>query len=156
MDERSPTPLLCSAIVPARLPVLLVAVLLACACSSRQVDDDDDGAGSADTTDELEPGDQPTAPGSMFSPCSMSSECAPQEFCVFPQGEAGYCTSACATPTDPSSCDPPPGDQPPACFDIGLDDGRWVCALDCADAPCPRGMRCEQVATGDGNRSICF
>jgi hypothetical protein len=143
--------------VLARPLVPLLVVLLACACSSRSVDDTgDDSAGSADTNDELEPGEQPTAPGSMFSPCMQSSECAPQEFCVFPQGEAGYCTSACATPTDPSNCDSPPGDQSPTCFDIGLDDGRWVCALDCADAPCPNGMRCEQVATGDGNRSICF
>jgi hypothetical protein len=128
------------------------------ACSSRHVEDD--GAGSAETSDdppgELEPGEQPTAPGSMFSPCMQSSACAPQEFCVFPQGEAGYCTSACTTPEDPSNCDPPPGDQPPTCFDIGLPDERWVCALDCADAPCPNGMRCEQVATGGGERSLCF
>lgn len=143
--------------MPARSLATFLAVLLACACSSRSVDDSgDDAVGSADTNDELEPGEQPTAPGSMFSPCMQSSECVPQELCVFPQGEAGYCTSACATPTDPSNCDAPPGDQPPTCFDIGLDDGRWVCALDCADAPCPHGMRCEQVATGAGNRTICF
>jgi hypothetical protein len=139
--------------------LLLLALGLAAACSSRSVPDDE--MGGEDPTagpppGELEPGDQPSAPGSMFSPCMQSSECDPQEFCVFPQGEAGYCTSACTAPTDPSNCDAPPGDQPSTCFDIGLADGRWVCALDCADAPCPRGMRCEQVATNDGERSLCF
>lgn len=138
-----------------------LGVLLAAACSARSVDDDgaagsDESSSSDAPPGELEPGDQPTTPGVMFSPCMQSSECAPQEFCVFPQGEAGYCTSACNAPTDPSNCEPPPGDQPPTCFDIGLDDGRQVCALDCADAPCPRGMRCEHVATGDGERSLCF
>ena len=127
--------------------------MLPAACSSRSVADDD---ASAADPDELEPGDQPTAPGSMFSPCMQSSECAPQEFCVFPQDEAGYCTSSCLAQTDPSNCDAPPGDQPSTCFDIGLDDGRWVCALDCTDAPCPRGMRCEQVTTAAGDRSLCF
>lgn len=138
-----------------------LGVLLAAACSARSVDDDgaagsDESSSSDAPPGELEPGDQPTTPGVMFSPCMQSSECAPQEFCVFPQGEAGYCTSACNAPTDPSNCEPPPGDQPPTCFDIGLNDGRQVCALDCADAPCPRGMRCEHVATGDGERSLCF
>jgi hypothetical protein len=141
------------------LAPLLVALLALLACSSRAVGDEDAG-GSEPTDDdspgELEPGEQPSAPGSMFSPCTQSSECTPQEFCVFPQGEAGYCTSACAATDDPSNCEPPPGDQPPTCFDIGLDDGRWVCALDCADAPCPTGMRCEQVATGGGERALCF
>jgi hypothetical protein len=142
-------------IAPARPLASLLAALLATACSSRAVGNDDPG--SLDTPpDEPEPGDQPTEPGAMFSPCTRSAECAPQEFCVFPQGEAGYCTSACTAPTDPGNCDPPPGDQPPTCFDIGLTDGRWVCALDCVDAPCPRGMRCEAVATGDGERSLCF
>jgi hypothetical protein len=138
------------------LPPLL-GVLLASACSSRSVDDDGAAGSAESSSEELEPGDRPTAPGTMFSPCMQSSECAPQEFCVFPQGESGYCTSACTAPTDPASnCDPPPGDQPPTCFDIGLADGRWVCALDCSSAPCPRGMRCEQVATGEGERSLCF
>lgn len=143
--------------MPARSLALLLALVLPAACSARSVADDDASAGDPTTDpDELEPGDQPTAPGSMFSPCMQSSECAPQEFCVFPQGEAGYCTSSCLAQTDPSNCDAPPGDQPSTCFDIGLDDGRWVCALDCADAPCPRGMRCEQVTTAAGDRSLCF
>ncbi len=130
------------------------AGLLAMACSSRSVADGE--AGDSDPSEGLEPGEQPSEPGAMFSPCAQSSECAPQEFCVFPQGEAGYCTSACTAPSDPSNCDPPPGDQPAACFDIGLADGRWVCALDCVEAPCPNGMRCEQVVTRDGERSLCF
>lgn len=133
----------------------LLAVALA-ACSSRAVPDD---AGDDDPTldpADPDPGDQPAEAGAMFAACTESSQCAPLEFCVFPQDEAGFCTSACAAPTDPTGCDPPPGDQPSTCLDIGLADGRWVCALDCADAPCPRGMRCEQVAAGGGERSICF
>ncbi len=118
----------------------------------------DDGmeADSETPPDEQEAGVQPPGPGTMFSPCMRSAECLPQEFCVFPQGEMGFCTSACVAPQDPANCDAPPGDQPLACFDIGLEDGRRVCALDCRDAPCPRGMRCEGVTTGDGDRSICF
>ncbi len=137
----------------ARSRAATLGLLLLGSCSSRPVED---GSASSDPTDGPVPGEQPTAPGAMFSPCMASSECAPQELCVFPQGEAGYCTSACAAPDDPSSCDPPPGDQTPTCFDIGLADGRWVCALDCVDAPCPHGMRCEQVAAGGGERSLCF
>jgi len=142
------------------VPALALAFVGAlAACSSRAVPDDD--MGDDDPTmgpppGELQPGDQPSAPGSMFSPCMQSSECAPLELCVFPQGESGFCTGACTAPDDPSACDPPPGDQPSTCLDIGLADGRWVCALDCADAPCPTGMRCEQVAAGGGERSICF
>jgi hypothetical protein len=134
--------------------VLLLPLVLA--CSSRRVPDDEGGDEDPTVGSALEPGEQPTAPGAMFSACTLSSECAPLEFCVFPQGEAGYCASACTAPTDPSNCDPPPGDQPSTCFDIGLADGRWVCALDCTEAPCPNGMRCEQVTTGDGQRSLCF
>lgn len=134
-------------------------LLALAACSSRALPDDD--VGDEDPTvgppqGEHEPGDQPSAPGEMYSPCEISAQCPPLEFCVFPQDESGYCTSACVAPTDPSNCAEPPGDQPSTCFDIGLQDGRWVCALDCEDAPCPRGMRCEAVATGAGERSICF
>ncbi len=136
-------------LLTASLPLLLALP----ACSSRSVDDTGDDQAETIADD---PGDQPTAPGTMYSPCGSSDECPPQEFCVFPQGESGYCTSACAAPTDPSNCDLAPGDQPRICFDIGLDDGRLVCAIDCADASCPRGMRCEQVASGDREPSICF
>ena len=127
---------------------------LGLACSSRAVSDDE-GMGGGESSDPVA-GEQPPGPGTMFSPCQRSAECPPLEFCVFPQGEDGFCTGACVAPDDPSNCDPPPGDQLPACFDIGLDDGRFVCALDCADAPCPLGMRCEQVASGSSERSICF
>lgn len=134
--------------------LVLLALGLGGACTDRSTTDDDAGDDAPSGGDEA--GEQPTAPGAMFSSCQRSSECAPQEFCVFPQDESGYCTSACTSPTDPSNCDPPPGEQSPTCFDIGLDDGRWVCALDCAGAPCPRGMRCESVAAAEGERSICF
>lgn len=128
------------------------------ACSTRGAIPDDDGADASDSMEPSgdDPGDRPTPQGVMFSECQQSAECDPQEFCVFPQSELGYCTSACAAPTDPSNCDPPPGNQSSTCFDIDLDDGRWVCALDCSNATCPRGMRCESVATAGGERSICF
>ncbi len=130
------------------------------ACTTRSpLPDDDAGDGSPSSDDDAspdDPGDQPTEAGVMFSPCEESSQCAPQEFCVFPQDESGYCTSACNAPTDPSNCEAAPGGQPLTCFDIGLVDGRQVCALDCVSATCPRGMRCEAVATAAGERSICF
>lgn len=69
---------------------------------------------------------------------------------------ARICSAACIAPTKPDYCDPAPGDQPTTCLDIGLPDDRWVCALECSDAACPNGMRCEQVLAGDGGRSICF
>ncbi|MCA9709591.1 MAG: hypothetical protein KDK70_27380 [Myxococcales bacterium] len=144
--------------------VLVLVVGSDLACTDRSSSDDDmgsedgsgDGPPAGDPGDPGDPGDQPAEPGVMYSACVQSSECAPQEFCVFPQGESGFCTSACLAPTDPSGCDPPPGDQGSTCFDIGLVDGRWVCALDCASSPCPRGMRCESVAAAGGERSICF
>lgn len=146
--------------LPLLVPVFVLALGSSSACTNRSTLPEDEMSESDDASEGTvpsgDPGDQPTAPGEMFSPCEQSSECAPQEFCVFPQNESGYCTSACTTPNDPSNCDPPPGDQPSTCFDIGLDDGRWVCALDCASASCPRGMRCEPVATVGGERSICF
>ncbi len=137
---------------------LTLGTLAACTTRSPLPDDDsgDDMASTDDSTPMDDPGDQPTARGVMFSPCEESAQCAPQEFCVFPQDESGYCTSACVSPTDPSGCDPAPGDQALTCFDIGLVDGRQVCAIDCGSATCPRGMRCETVATSGGERSICF
>lgn len=120
------------------------------ACTDRELAEEGEVADG-----ELEPGEQPIAAGAMYSPCELSSEC-PDGLCVFPAGEAGYCSGPCAAPIDPGRCAPPPGDQPATCFDIGLPDGTWVCALDCEDAPCPRGMRCEQVMASDGARAICF
>lgn len=136
------------------LAAVLVASL-ALACSARPVDaDDDESAGDTNEIDEA--GVQPSERGTMYSACERSAECAPLEFCVFPQGESGYCTAACSSPTNPSNCALAPGSQELSCFDIGLADGRQVCALDCASAPCPRGMRCEGVNSGGVARSICF
>lgn len=115
------------------------------------------GGGSMDDgVDPMVAGTRPNTPGTMYSACEESAQCPPQEFCVFPEGEAGFCTSACATPTDPSNCDPAPGNQEHTCFDIGLPDGRQVCALSCDDTDCPVGMRCEQVDAGGSGQFICF
>lgn len=130
--------------------IVTAALWLAAGCTERELADpsaDDDGV--------IDPGEQPVGAGAMYSPCSVSEQC-PDGLCVFPRGEGGFCSAPCTAPRDPGSCDPPPGDQPATCFDIGLPDDRWVCALDCTDAPCPAGMRCEQVSAGDGGRSICF
>ncbi len=121
------------------------------ACTDRELA----GVGDEAADDGEVPGEQPLAAGAMYSPCAASSEC-PDGLCVYPAGEAGFCSAPCAAPSDPGDCDPPPGDQPPTCLDIGLPDRSWVCALDCAAATCPRGMRCEQVMASDGARSICF
>lgn len=122
---------------------------LAPGCADRTV------AEVGDPEDAQDPGEQPVAMGAMYSPCMSSADC-PGSLCVFPAGESGYCSAPCAAPTDPGLCEPPPGAQSLTCFDIGLPDGSWVCALDCADIACPHGMRCEEVSAGDGPRSICF
>lgn len=129
-------------------PASTLVLLMLSACTDRDVIDGQD-------PDEQEPGVQPIEPGAMYSPCSAASEC-PSGLCVFPKDEAGYCSAPCAAPTDPSTCAAAPGDQPTSCLDINLPGGQWVCALDCDDAPCPTGMRCEGVAASDGERSICF
>lgn len=136
---------------PRRLiPVFAATIALSCiGCTDRSI------AEAGDPEEELDPGEQPVAPGAMYSPCTASAEC-PDGLCVFPSGEAGFCSAPCAAPTDAGACAPAPGDQTTTCFDIGLPDGRWVCALDCDDVACPTGMRCEQVSAGDGPRSICF
>lgn len=130
------------------LTSLLVATLLLPGCSTdRTIVEEGD--------DPEMVGEQPVAPGAMYSPCTNSNEC-PDGLCVFPSGEAGYCSAPCTAPTDPGNCAPPPGDQMTTCFDVGLPDGSWVCALDCEDIGCPTGMRCEQVQAADGERAICF
>jgi len=136
----SPTPL--------ALLLALVPLALSSACADRTIAD----AGDED----LEPGDQPQAAGALYAPCTASSDC-PDGLCVFPSGEAGYCSVPCLAPGDPAPCEPAPGDQSPGCLDIGLPGGELVCALDCGADPCPRGMRCERVmARGGAGRSICF
>jgi len=141
------SPRTATSLLAAALCVSLLAPLLACA--DRTV------AEVGEPDDDPDPGEQPLAMGAMYSPCVASADC-PGSLCVFPSGEAGYCSQPCAAPTDASRCEPAPGDQSTTCFDIGLPDGSWVCALDCADIACPTGMRCEQVSAGDGPRSICF
>lgn len=137
-----------------RLAPLLAATLglAAVACTDRtlaEAGEDEEGAESPG------PGDQPQA-GAMYSPCTTSPAC-PGGLCVFPTDEAGFCSAPCAGAGEPSNCAPPPGEQTPSCLDIGLPTGAPVCALDCDDAPCPRGMRCEQVLDSAGvDRSICF
>jgi hypothetical protein len=133
-----------------RLLLLCAVALPPGACTDRDLVEESGESG------ELEPGEQPQAPGAMYAPCKASTDC-PGGLCVFPTGEAGYCSASCGAAADAARCAPPPGDQPPTCLDIGLPSGEPVCALDCAAAPCPVGMRCEGVRTGGGEeRSICF
>lgn len=126
----------------------IAAACLLIGCTDREIAEDGDDPA-------LEPGEQPLAAGAMYSPCTSSSEC-PSGLCVFPEGELGFCSGPCSAPNDPDPCEPTPGDQPATCLDIGLPADARACALDCADAPCPQGMRCEPVMTRDGARSICF
>lgn len=122
----------------------MVTITLLAGCTDRTIAGEDG---------DQEPGEQPLTPGAMYSPCTDSSEC-PTGLCVFPLDESGFCSGPCAAAADPDVCAPPPGDAPTTCLDIGLPEP--ACALDCADAPCPTGMRCQQVMAGDGERSICF
>lgn len=129
---------------------MMAWVLVAC---GPQVDADavDESEGGSD------PGERPTGAGAMYSACSTVSMCAPLEFCVFPNREGGYCSGAC-NGEDPSPCAPAPGDGAEvSCLDIGVTDGRQVCALDCAHGSCPADMRCEGIETPSGEaRQICF
>ncbi len=111
---------------------------------------------SSSDTDDV--GEQPLEPGSVYSPCGEPDACAPLPYCVFPSGEAGFCTQACAGPDDASECPDDPGNLGRAfCLDIGLPDGNRVCAIDCGDGrACPEGMRCEEVQTDDGPLRACF
>ena len=138
-----------------------VALSLAlAACGGRQIGETDAMA-QQDEDDDATPGDdpgsRPMSPGSMYSACTDTSVCMPLEFCVFPQGEAGFCTGACGAGDDASMCDAAPGeDRLPVCMDIGLTDGRTVCALGCDGLSCPRGMRCEEVESASGAQLACF
>lgn len=115
-------------------------------------------AGADETTDgDGDPGVRPDQPGAMYSACSTVDVCTPLEFCVFPTREGGYCSAACAEPDDPSACAAAPGNGAEvSCLDIGVPDGRWMCALDCSSGPCPQGMRCEAINSPEGARDICF
>lgn len=119
---------------------------------------DESGDDDGELPDDYDPGVRPGGRGAMYSVCADQSVCTPQEFCVFPADEAGFCSAACADIDDASNCDPAPDGQARAfCLDIGLPDARRVCAIDCEDGrPCPDGMRCEQVESADDARSVCF
>ena len=136
-----------------RRPVFALVLVSALACGPAVSTDGDD-----DTTDGSDdPGVRPETPGAMYSACSTVDECAPLEFCVFPDREGGYCAGACVAVDDPSGCAAAPGSgATPSCVGIGLDDGRRVCGLDCADGACPDGMHCEAIDTPDGARDVCF
>lgn len=137
-----------------RRALLPLALVLACGPA---VSTDTNATDAGDSTGADGEGTRPTTPGAIYSVCSEVSECAPLEFCVFPDREGGYCGAACAAPDDPSACAPAPGNgATPSCVDIGVPDGRWVCGLDCSDGDCPDGMRCESINTSDGARDVCF
>lgn len=153
--------------MPAPLRFALVLGLVALhACAGRDISGLDGGGDETGETGEdpeqrpedYDPGDRPGEPGSMYSVCADSSVCTPLEFCVFPAGEAGFCSDACAGMEDASVCDvAPDGEARAFCFDIGLPDGRRVCAIDCENGrACPRGMRCEEVESAGAAKHVCF
>lgn len=132
----------------------MVAVGVLVGCSDRPLVDTPDEHGTSESGGGE--GSRPTTQGAMFSACQASAECVPLDYCVFPGGEPGFCTEIC--PGDgPEGCEPGPGGSAsPTCLDVGLPDGAQVCALDCSEGSCPGGMRCEEIATGNGARTICF
>lgn len=137
---------------------LAITVVLLGGCGPAIEDEEaTDDPGPIASSGEVEPGEQPSTPGSMYSPCDSVAQCGELEFCVFPPGESGYCSAACASASDPAGCDPAPGEGAAvSCLDIGLPDARQVCTLDCSSGICPQGMRCEGIETGAGARQICF
>lgn len=139
----------------ARMRGAVLMGLLVVACGPAVATDEDSSADSGGGDD---PGERPSEPGAMYSACSTVDECAPLEFCVFPDREGGYCSAACSAVGDASGCAVAPGDGAEAsCLDIGVTDGREVCALDCAHGACPSGMQCESIETPGGDaRRICF
>ncbi len=120
-------------------PLLLVALVLACA-DRTTVSTDDEGETEA------------PAPGEPFSGCLSEDDCF-DDWCVRPAGEPGFCTYACAGGTQ--NCEGLAGGTATlTCLPV---EGQEVCALDCAgNKTCPAGMRCEQVEAGGEARSICF
>jgi hypothetical protein len=148
-------------------PALLLGLGQAVGCVDRSVGlEDTDGDPDANDEDDedmplpddYDPGVRPGGRGAMYSVCADSSVCTPLEFCVFPAGEAGFCSDACDHLEDASNCDAAPdGEARAFCLDIGLPDERRVCAIDCENGrPCPDGMRCEQVESGGRGRGVCF
>ena len=102
-------------------------------------------------------GERPTDPGEQYSECTESADCAPLPFCVHPPDESGFCSEACAPAGDAESCpDSPGGSATTRCVDIGNPSAN-LCALDCnGSKTCPGGMRCQEVLTAEGARSLCF
>ena len=147
----------------ARIAVAL-GLFAAAACTDRglsgmdgEAGDDPEMDADGETPEGYDPGDRPGEPGSMYSVCADSSVCRPLEFCVFPAEEAGFCSDACAGTDDATVCDvAPDGEARAFCFDIGLPDGRRVCAIDCEGRECPRGMRCEAVESAGEGKRVCF
>jgi len=158
----------------------LLALLMASSCAERVIDmsaetsedepsqpgsGEEDGPPGDPSSDPSDPssddpippnGSRPSEPGAMYSACRESRGCFPMELCVFPEDESGFCTSRCGEAMA-ESCEVVRGaDVTIMCLDIDLPDGAPVCALSCADAECPEGMRCEAIGTSDGERHICF
>jgi hypothetical protein len=102
-------------------------------------------------------GERPSEPGMQYSECTESADCGDLPFCVHPPDESGFCSEACAPAGDPESCpDSPGGSATTRCVDIG-DPSANLCALDCnGNKSCPGGMRCQEVMTAEGARSLCF
>lgn len=120
--------------------------LAVAACSDRTLTTDPAG----ETT--MEP-ERPEA-GEMFAECRAHDDCRPLPYCVFPEDEAGFCTRPCTNGL-PDTCESPgSGSAALDCLDVGS--GQPVCALDCAKGSCPFEMVCQDVATPDGERRICF
>ncbi len=112
---------------------------------------------SMEMMDGFDPGEQPEDFGVMYSPCATSRHCLPQEYCVHLPNEVGYCSSSCDPEGQLDECDGPPGEHIPACFLVGIaDDGPVVCGLDCDALPCPHGMTCQLVHSGQTRRRMCF
>jgi hypothetical protein len=110
-----------------------------------------------DTTEDAsdDEGQRPSEAGSMYAECEHANQCGELDYCVFPPGEAGYCSDRCDVPE--IDCDPSPGGTAAVvCIDVGHPSAR-LCALDCrGDVVCPVGMRCDRVETNEGEKEICF
>lgn len=138
MSEHRPTAL-------ALLAIGLSGPIVVTACSDRTL--------ATDAADDTGEPSRPPA-GAMFSECLAHEDCAPLPYCVFPEGEAGFCTRPCSNGM-PDGCDPPgAGTAALTCIEVGS--GQPVCALDCDSATCPFDMTCEAVDTLAGERRICF
>ena len=117
-------------------------LLLLSGCNERTV------AATDDTTVE-----RPDDPGAMYSSCEEPEDCYPLEYCLHPEGESGFCTDVCSDENSSDECEPL-ADANVIC--AWVDGVLPSCAISCAKASCPVGMRCEAVATLSGDRKLCF